>query len=609
MQFNNKRWIKTLVAVSFLVSQTVSPAFAANGKHTNTNATQASSQPMVITPDVPHLPWKMENGVKVFHLSAEIIQREILPASDMGPAKRVKIWGYNGSVPGPTIEVNEGDHVRIYFHNNLPEHTTVHWHGLEIPVNMDGVPYVSQEPVKPGGVFVYDFTLHQNGTYFYHSHGAMQEMMGMIGLFIIHPQKSFSPPVQRDFGLIVQEFAILPNNEIANSMAMEYNWLTINGKSAPATTPLICRLGDRVRIRFVNMGMDHHPLHLHGNQFYVTGTEAGRKPNITWFAENTLLLGVAQARDVEFDAKYVGDWMLHCHLPHHMMNNMVSSVGPLSHVGTGMHTGMGQKEGMGIVSEGNATAETLGPGLGRGLGISADREQNTSHAIGHTGNSASPEVSLESSPQLGSDANSKAAPGYPQDATMAMPMDAAVAKPENNGLAANWSGAFQGMMTVVRVLPPDKYDALMADIKAGRIDPAQKRGMQMDDMPGMNMNHGDMKNMPGMNMNHGNMKDMPGMNMKHGNMKDMPGMDMKHGNMKDMPGMDMKHGNMKDMPGMDMKHGNMKDMPGMNMKAKTRKPGLKKQGAKTKTKTPNSNATKKTPSMEEQMKMNPGMKM
>ena len=557
MQFNNKRWIKTLVAVSFLVSQTVSPAFAANGKHTNTNATQASSQPMVITPDVPHLPWKMENGVKVFHLSAEIIQREILPASDMGPAKRVKIWGYNGSVPGPTIEVNEGDHVRIYFHNNLPEHTTVHWHGLEIPVNMDGVPYVSQEPVKPGGVFVYDFTLHQNGTYFYHSHGAMQEMMGMIGLFIIHPQKSFSPPVQRDFGLIVQEFAILPNNEIANSMAMEYNWLTINGKSAPATTPLICRLGDRVRIRFVNMGMDHHPLHLHGNQFYVTGTEAGRKPNITWFAENTLLLGVAQARDVEFDAKYVGDWMLHCHLPHHMMNNMVSSVGPLSHVGTGMHTGMGQKEGMGIVSEGNATAETLGPGLGRGLGISADREQNTSHAIGHTGNSASPEVSLESSPQLGSDANSKAAPGYPQDATMAMPMDAAVAKPENNGLAANWSGAFQGMMTVVRVLPPDKYDALMADIKAGRIDPAQKRGMQMDDMPGMNMNHGDMKNMPGMNMN----------------------------------------------------HGNMKDMPGMNMKAKTRKPGLKKQGAKTKTKTPNSNATKKTPSMEEQMKMNPGMKM
>jgi hypothetical protein len=582
MKLNKKRWVKTLVAASFLISHTVSPVLYANGKTATANGTQSIGQPAVITPDVPHLPWKMENGVKVFHLSAEIIQREILPASDMGPAKSVKIWGYNGSVPGPTIEVNEGDHVRIYFHNNLPEHTTVHWHGLEIPVNMDGVPYVSQEPVKPGGVFVYDFTLHQNGTYFYHSHGAMQEMMGMIGLFIIHPKQSFSPPVQRDFGLIVQEFAILPNNEIANSMAMEYNWLTINGKSAPATTPLICRLGDRVRIRFVNMGMDHHPLHLHGNQFYVTGTEAGRKPNITWFAENTLLLGVAQARDIEFDAKYAGDWMLHCHLPHHMMNNMVSSVGPLSHVGTGMHTGLGQKEGMGIVSEGNATAETLGPGLGRGLGISADREQNTSHLIGHTGETAPAKPSLESSPQLGSDANSKAAPGYPQDATMAMPMDAAVAKPENNGLAANWSGAFQGMMTVVRVLPPDKYDKLMADIKAGRIDPAQKRGMQMDNMPGMNMKDGDMK-------------DMPGMDMKHGDMKNMPGMDMKHGDMKNMPGMDMKHGDMKNMPGMNMK----------NAKNKTSNPN-KRSG------TPANNkrkAKKETPSMDEQMKMDPNMKM
>lgn len=116
----------------------------------------------------------------------------------------------------------------------------------------------------------------------------------------------------------------------------------------------------------------------------------------------------------------------------------------------------------------------------------------------HTEEANPSQKTLEVSPQLGSDANSKAAPGYPQDATMAMPMDAAVAKPENNGLAPNWSGAFQGMMRVVRVLPPDKYEKLMADIKAGRIDPAQKQGMQMDSMPGMNMNHGNMKDMPGM---------------------------------------------------------------------------------------------------------------
>jgi len=316
--------------------------------------------------------------------------------------------------------------------------------------------------------------------------------------------------VQKDFGLLVQEFAILPNNKIANSMAMEYNWLTINGKSAPATTPLICKQGDRVRIRIANMGMDHHPIHLHGYQFYITGTEGGRVPETAWYPGNTVLVGVAQARDVEFDAKYVGDFMLHCHLPHHMMNNMVSSVGPLSHVGQGMHTGMGQQEGMGIVRQDAAGSETLGPGLGRGMGISADREQNTSNGIGHTLGDGQPvpNASLDTLAPLGSDANSKTAAGYPQDATMMMPMDAAVAKPENNGLAKGWSGALQGMMTLVRVLPAAKYDQLMADIKAHRIDAGQLSGM---DMPGMKMDSGKKMDKPGMKM------DMPGMKM------DMPG--------------------------------------------------------------------------------------
>jgi FtsP/CotA-like multicopper oxidase with cupredoxin domain len=142
----------------------------------------------VITPDVPKLRWTMQNGVKVFHLTAEVVKQEFLPASPMGPAKVVDAWGYNGSVPGPTIEVNEGDRVRITFQNNLPEGTTVHWHGLEVPLAMDGMPFISQPIIEPGKTYTYEFTLHQNGTFFYHSHGAMQEMMGMIGLFIIHPR-------------------------------------------------------------------------------------------------------------------------------------------------------------------------------------------------------------------------------------------------------------------------------------------------------------------------------------------------------------------------------------------------------------------------------------
>ncbi len=431
----------------------------------------------VITPDLPKLPWKMENGVKVFHLTADICQREILPASEMGPAKTLTVWGFNNTAPGPAIEVNEGDHVRIIFKNNLPEGTTVHWHGLEIPIEMDGMPFISQPMVKPGETFTYEFTLHQNGTFFYHSHGAMQEMMGMIGFFIIHPKIAHDPPVQRDFGLVLQEWAALPNNNIPNSMSMEYNWLTINGKAAPATTPLIVKEGDRVRIRLINMGMDHHPIHIHGNQFEITGTEGGRIPKSAWYPGNTVLVAVAQARDIEFVAKHVGDWMLHCHLPHHMMNNMVSMVGPMAHPGNGMHTGGGMQEGMGIVRGSNSTAEDLGPSMGRGMGNTADREQKVSNAVGprNEKQTSAPPTDLK--------------PGFPQDDMMMMPMDAAVAKPENNGLKTGWSGALAGMMNLIRVLPADKYNKLMADIKAGRIETARNSDMNMEhmNMPGMDM--------------------------------------------------------------------------------------------------------------------------
>lgn len=467
----------------------------------------------VVTPDIPHLPWTMENGIKVFHLTAEIVKREILPASGMGPAKRINVWGYNGSVPGPTIEVNEGDHVRIIFHNKLPEETTVHWHGLEIPIKMDGMPFISQPPVKPGATFIYEFTLHQNGTFFYHSHGAMQEMLGALGFFIIHPKTAHTPPVDKDFAWALQEFAVLQNNENPNSMGMEFNWLTMNGKAAPSTTPVIVRQGDRVRMRFINIGMDHHPIHLHGYQFYVTGTEGGRVPQSAWFPGNTVIVGVAQSRDVEFDAIYPGDWMLHCHLPHHMMNNMVSMVGPMSHTGHGMHTGAGLEEGMGIVRQGNAMSEDLGPAMGRGMGNTVDREQATPHGIGPT-NAANRETAAA----LGTDANSRKGHGYPQDELMMMPMDAAVAKPQNNNLAPGWSSMMQGMMTLVRVLPPDQYDRMMADIKAGRIDPAQlKGGMQHHNMPGMD--HGNMPGVDHSKMDHGTQPAVDHSKMDHSKMK------------------------------------------------------------------------------------------
>jgi FtsP/CotA-like multicopper oxidase with cupredoxin domain len=274
------------------------------------------------TPDVPKLPFTLDNGVKVFHLSAELVKTTLLPGM-----REMYGWGYNGSVPGPTIETNEGDRVRVILHNKLPEPTSIHWHGIEVPPEMDGVPFINQPMIEPGASFTYEFTLHQHGTFFYHSHSPMQQMMGTIGLFIIHPQTRHAPHCHKDFGLILQEWALLPNNPAPNTLKMEFNWLTINGKAGPATTPMIVRQGERVRLRLVNLGMDHHPMHIHGHQFYVTGTEGGRVPETAWYPGNTVLVGVAQARDVEFEAAHAGNWMFHCHLPHHMMNSMVSMVG------------------------------------------------------------------------------------------------------------------------------------------------------------------------------------------------------------------------------------------------------------------------------------------
>ena len=421
-------------------------------------------QVLVETPDVPKLPWTLDNGVKVFHLSAEVVKTQLLPGREMYG------WGYNGRVPGPTIEINEGDRVRIHFQNKLPEGTTVHWHGLEVPLKMDGAPFISQPIVEPGGTFIYEFTLHQNGTFFYHSHMAMQEMMGMIGLFIIHPKKPNTPHCHKDFGLILQEWALLPNNPVPNSLAMEFNWLTINGKAGPDTTPMIVKQGERVRIRMVNLGMDHHPMHIHGNQFYVTGTEGGRIPESGWFPGNTVLVGVAQARDVEFDAIYPGEWMLHCHLPHHMMNQMVSMVGPMGQAGHGPQTGGGMEEGMGIVRQGTALSEDLAPKFGRGMGDSTEKERNTSNLAG-----PSPHLQQNAIPE----AQKKKVPGYPQD--MVMIMDKEVAKPQTYGLPPGWTGSMMGMMTLVRVLPPSAYNEVQRRIREGIIEapaamPGHKHG-------------------------------------------------------------------------------------------------------------------------------------
>ena len=373
----------------------------------------------VLAPDIENLPFEMDGNVKVFHLKAEPVKRKI------APFKTIDAWGYNGSCPGPTIQVTQGDRVRIHYENALPESTTPHWHGLEIPIDQDGVPYISQKPIPPGATYTYEFSVHQEGTFFYHAHSAMQEMMGQLGLLIAHPASPYSPHADHDFGIILQEWAVLPGNTIPNTSSMEFNWLTFNGVSAPATTPLIVKQGNRVRLRIVNLGMDHHPIHLHGHQFVVTGTEGGRAPESTWYPGNTVLVGVAQARVVEFEAKYPGAWMIHCHLPHHMMNNMMDLLRDRQ-----MQTA-------------NLTdAQAL------------SQMQTLANSVGFEHIHHSP---------IAENANS--VPGFPQDAFMEMGMHEAVDKPENYGLPKNWSAGMMGMMTMLRVLPEAEYDEIQKRIR------------------------------------------------------------------------------------------------------------------------------------------------
>jgi hypothetical protein len=346
---------------------------------------------------------------------------------------------------------------------------------------MDGVPGIGQKPVTPGESFVYEFPLHQNGTFFYHSHMAMQEMVGMLGGFIIHPNTPYTPRVDKDFLIALQEYAVLPNSTIPNSMNMEFNWLTFNGKAGPASTPLIIRQGDRVRIRIINLGMDHHPMHLHGFTFWETGREGARQPEAIWSRGNTTLVGVAQARDIEFIADRVGDWMFHCHLPHHMMNQMSSNVGPMTRLGQGMQGGASMEEAMGMLRDGHATSENKAPSLGRGLGVGSVTDMaraNGPLSQSESGNAMADMPGMDHSKMHGMDhghmsmpelpRNASQVPLFPQDAFMEshmMAMDKEVDKPETYGLPEGWSGYVGGMMTLVRVLPAEQYQHIM-DLKA-----------------------------------------------------------------------------------------------------------------------------------------------
>jgi len=257
------------------------------------------------------LPARMEGTVKVFDLTASEIQWEV------EPGKHVKAWAYNGQVPGPQIRVREGDRVRIVLKNELPESTVIHFHGVEVPNDQDGVPYITQPPIKPGETYAYEFTVPNSGSHMYHSHhnAAIQVMLGLLGAFIVEPKRP-SKLEQADVDYVM----------ILNDGPHGY---TLNGKAFPATEPVVATRGQRLRIRFMNEGMMIHPMHLHGMHMTVIAKDGWDQP-APWKCD-TLNVAPGERWDVLVKATNPGTWAFHCHiLPHaeseHGMFGMVTAL-------------------------------------------------------------------------------------------------------------------------------------------------------------------------------------------------------------------------------------------------------------------------------------------
>jgi FtsP/CotA-like multicopper oxidase with cupredoxin domain len=265
------------------------------------------------------LPWRMKDGWKEFHLIAEPVKREI------APGMVANLWGYNGQSPGPTIECVEGDKVRIFVTNRLPEHTTIHWHGVLLPNGMDGVGGLTQPQIPVGKTYVYEFVMKHSGTFMYHPHAdeMVQMAMGMMGFIVVHPKDPGRYRVDRDFVFLINAFDIDPGSYTprVNTM-LDFNMWCWNSRVFPGIDPLVVRKDDRVRIRMGNLTMTNHPIHIHGHNFSVTCTDGGWVQKSAQWPETTVDMPIGALRAIEFVADAPGDWAFHCHKSHHVMNAM-----------------------------------------------------------------------------------------------------------------------------------------------------------------------------------------------------------------------------------------------------------------------------------------------
>ncbi|MER9301812.1 DUF4396 domain-containing protein [Mesorhizobium sp. M0293] len=273
------------------------------------------------------LPFRLENGVKVFELRPSVIRWHILPNV------AVDAYAYNGQIPGPRIHIRQGDKVRINVTNDLPEETTVHWHGMILPNQMDGPAEITQAPIEPGQSYSYEFTATQHGTYFYHPHAKPDrtQALGLYGALIIDPVDP-ADEVQADHDYLIELQEWLVRGGLTYpSMPMEGgmpNFFTINGKAYPSTDTIHMKLGETLKVRFIGTNNGFiHPMHIHGGPFEVVARDGETLSPSARFLADTINVGPGQRYDVVWKAQRPGKWLIHCHIPHHTTNNNVEEKG------------------------------------------------------------------------------------------------------------------------------------------------------------------------------------------------------------------------------------------------------------------------------------------
>lgn len=293
--------------------------------------------------NLPALGYEMDGDVKVFRLTAQPVRVPLTRGMKLDALniptgyerfkprpsypKDMVAWGYNGGTPGPTIEATEGDLVRIIVRNELPEPTSVHWHGVLLPFAQDGAagyaPFQAHLPILPGEERAYEFQLIQHGTCMYHAgfNPMKQEGMGLGGMFVIHPRDEKDPP-DHDFSVLLQQYDLVAGSENPNITSMEAKFATMNGRTAPDIEWMRVKQGDRVRIRLGNLSLMTHPIHLHGYTFKLVGSTGAPIPPSAQYEDVTVAIAPGQVRDIELVAWNPGTWRFHCHILHHIMNAM-----------------------------------------------------------------------------------------------------------------------------------------------------------------------------------------------------------------------------------------------------------------------------------------------